>query len=383
MMKNMKRIVAVLLAGTLGLCNTTSVFAVDTTTVDVNTVCMSQNALFDALDYVEAQKDFLGLEHVDFSGLFIGTPISVYEYLETGIEECGSVYPLLYNGEVVALAQYSRNTGLQISVDVLANKLNDYLDDSISLIYDANGAFVYNGEMLSQYAEFTDQAGTRADIVGDLQLYSSLSNATNTMDSVFHMESDTVSLTEVGEAVPLGYTPSAARTPYYLCDVDLVLQGTDGNICWAACIACIVNYKNGRSYTAAQMARNIAIRLGESGTNYNVSRDWPYYDDYLAYYGLNYSYESSAKPNQLFVVTQIANDNPFITKYVQKDASGNLQNDSHAVVVCGADVMSDYITLMDPDSGFYTVSESNGNYDYIASNNWHLYTGIGYVYAGN
>lgn len=84
-----------LLAGMISLYNTIPVAAMDSMNADADAVLVSKEALFDVLDYVEPQKELFGLGHVDFSELCIGNPISTYEYLATGLEECAPIYPPL------------------------------------------------------------------------------------------------------------------------------------------------------------------------------------------------------------------------------------------------------------------------------------------------
>lgn len=320
---------------------------------------LSQPALFDVLRYVETQKAQFGLENVDFSTLSIGNPIQTYEYTCNGLQQLQPIYPILDGNRIVMIAQNTADGSCQISTG-LANKLNDSCPNSIAIIYDCDGAYLFDGTVFTQIYENTEPIQSRAAL-SDLTFSDNTGSfSLNSEATIFN--SNTIILTDLNNASPLNYTSSVNRSIIYSCDVDFVPQ-IKSNVCWAACMACISNYVRNTSYTAANIVNYIytheTVNLKQGETSNNFTRElsdvasYMRDDFYLSKYVFCTDYISTN-----FVLTSLQKDRPLIVNFYPVN---DLAATKHALVASGINVTSSYLTLMDPNYGFITASH-NGSY---------------------
>ena len=382
MTKKAKRTVSMLLAGMLTLYSAAPVAAIDSIDTDANAVLTSADkaALFDVLDYVESQKELFGLGDVDFSELAIGNPISTYEYLETGLEECTPIYPLFYDGEVVAIAKCPEETYFQIDTGILVGELNAVLNEPISLIYDSEGVHIFDGIECSTVTGRAIETTNRTSFAENFDaLALSLADSSS--------ELATIELTSVNSCALLNYVPttvySTDSSTLLECNVDVVLQGWQDEeakksteICWAASMACIINYETSTSYLATHVARMVAYQLDGNSADYDKSRQWEDYPSYFEYYDLSYKLDTSVIDEDT-AYGYMANRHPIMVKFVRSDTE--VYEGSHAVVLCGINTTRDYIRIMDPFSGFTTAFHNGARYAYESVVGEYA-VGMGYVY---
>lgn len=312
-----------------------------------------RSAIITALQHIESNKDAFELGKVDFADLYIGNKIQAYEYVENGLEELYYAFPLLYNGKVVALAIKVRGENYQIS-SALVDKINDASTATISLIYDANAVYLFDGENFTLLGESSTAVVQRESF----------------NDGLPDVNKICVNLCDLGETERLEYVPamnSRAQT-YFACNVKYVPQGSDKNICWAATVACINNYVNGTNLTAADVAR---AKYGSF-----------YYDKDLmtdevvkfmnSQYNLNYTYHEYA-PSDLVMLNNIQSGRPMYGSFFTTGAT------RHGATVYGINLVSGYITVMDPAFGSATAYDGGqGFYSYL-----NPYSGmeLGLIYA--
>lgn len=123
------------------------------------------------------------------------------------------------------------------------------------------------------------------------------------------------------------------------------------NICWAATIACINNYVHGTSLTAIQVAKTYY------GENYNKSFSTSSSAGVMrAHYNLLYQYYARV-PSSNIILSNIQSGYPIYGRFVH--SSGG-----HAVTIYGVNLISGYITVMDPEFGSTICYYSNGIYSY-------------------
>ena len=349
-----KKILALFLVAAVALYTTIPVSATNTTRT-TSASDLSQSALFDVLHYVETQKAQFGLENVNFSTLSIGNPIQTYEYTSTGLQQLQPIYPILDGNKIVMIAQNTADGNCQISTG-LANKLNDSYPNSIAVIYDCDGAYLFDGTIFTQIYENTEAIQSR-EALSDLTSSDNVDSFS--LDSEVTMfNSNTITLTDLNDASPLNYASSSNRSVIYSCDVDFVLQET-GNTCWAACVACISNYVRNTSYSSA----NVVTMVQRLGNNIPSGEDFTReLSDVAGYMRLFFDLQKYAYCTDPFstgfAVASLSNDRPAILNfYPVNDMSAT----KHAVVVSAINVTSSYLTLMDPMYGFITASH-NGSY---------------------
>lgn len=152
-----------------------------------------------------------------------------------------------------------------------------------------------------------------------------------------------------------------------ICDItDFVDQGNYG-LCWAACVATIVNYKKNLSLTAINVADRVGIGYDDGANIIEIT-------DALGEYGLTYSYNAGKAPWSNSKA-KLQADRPFIIALTSEIGG-------HALTVYGF-----YCNQPDSSSGirYWYVWEPNGSHmtiRYSSSSvdlwgydfSWHAYT---------
>lgn len=295
-------------------------------------------AVIATLQYVEEDKSAFNLDGVEFSDLYIGNKIYAYEYTESGLDELYFTIPIFYHGEIIALATKVSENNFQISGD-LAYELNRVHDSNIALVYDSNSVYTFNGDNFSLL-------DTSPVIISNRQSF---------QNGYPDMSANNVMLCDLNENVKLNYTPSVKTRvqTYFSCSVKYVPQKDYENLCWAATIACIVNYVDNKNLTVEDVAKKQfgSTKFDKGKTtaeSAKVLRDT---------YNLNYTYLNSV-PSDNIILENIQKGYPLYGSFGNDDIS-------HAATVFGINVVSGYITIMDPMTGSHTVYSKNGTYSYI------------------
>lgn len=157
------------------------------------------------------------------------------------------------------------------------------------------------------------------------------------------------------------------------CNVSYVTQKPYENLCWAATIACIVNYKTGSNYSAYDIA---VATYGTSGYNITLPHDSATSE--LGRYGIYYTGDVVSAPSSLTISSSISYDNPV---YGVFDVAG-MSND-HICTIYGINMntTNHRITLMDPNSGpVLAVADDFGYFSYISTFNNEYHELIGGYY---
>ena len=115
----MKRIISLVLALGMWLSMSVAVFATDEEFIDED----YKTLVIEALNRIEPIKEEYGLENVNFESLSIGSILHSYVFTGEDLEEDRTIYPLIYNNELVALAIRKDSGSYQKSSD-LARDIN-------------------------------------------------------------------------------------------------------------------------------------------------------------------------------------------------------------------------------------------------------------------
>lgn len=353
-----KKSIALLLTTAISLCAVMPVSATNITETPPAS-SLFQTALIDVLRYVETQKAQFGLENVNFSTLSIGNPIHTYEYINNGLRPLQPIYPLRSGERIVAIAQSTADGNCQISTN-FAHKLNDSAADSVAIIYDANGAYLFDGTLFTRLYENIEPIQSRETLSDLTSSNSAVPFSLNSEVSIFN--SNPIVLADLEDASPLNYTPSISRSVIYSCDVDFVQQ-TQTLTCWAASIACICNYIRCTTYTSSYVVNKVystySITLDDDETSINFRRELSDVATYMRgiFRLAKYAYCTDSFSTN-YAISSLQNDHPLILNFYPVN---DITATKHAVVVSAANVTSSYLTLMDPQYGFITASH-NGSY---------------------
>lgn len=319
--------------------------SINVTGVDANNLRINRDELFRALHFVESYKESFGLESVDFSTLKIGNVIHAYEYVGEKFQEVAGFYPLFNGTTLVALVLFENGECSQI-MTALTKEISAANRKNISLIYDANGCYLYDGVSFLLIASDSLKNENRSILP---------TNAENDAESLV--------LSDLGIAEPLGYTSSAhsRSSERIYCDVDVILQGRYENICWAACIACINNYVNGSNLTAV----DVAVKQTGSYDSKNFNHTMTTTDATIFMnekYNLGYKFNRGSI-TATKITRNLYNNFPIYGVFtVSPDAETG-----HAGTICGIELFDLYFWVMDPMYGIIGSKYSvDGTFEYVS-----------------
>lgn len=302
-------------------------------------------AIIEALNYVEKDKINFGLNNVRFDGLEIGEKLVAYEYRESNFIELYSAFPIIYNDKMVALATKISEENYQITTD-LADAISLTNISKGCIVYDTNSAYLFDGVAIHHLMTSEETINSRGNL-----LEANLCNFQND-----------VLLSSFYKTISLNYriTLGARTQTYWSCGVKYVKQGK--NLCWAATVACINNYINGTNLTSEAVAKK---KFGNSNYN-NGLADNEVCSFMNSQYKLGYAYKNQVPSNNA-ILKNIKNKYPIYGSFISKVSR-------HAVTIYGVNLISGYITVMNPSSGSMTIKEANGKYSYVSSGNGYTYT---------
>lgn len=360
-MKKLNKILAFAL--TLALCINLCVpaFAAADDSVPEEHIKAIENALLG----ISPEKEVYGLGDVDFSNLWIGNEIPKYEFTNNGlckIEEF-LTYPILdENEKIVALANISRDnveTSASVSCE-LAEDLNTYSNrdnTEICLVYDNTAVYCWDRETHTKLSEYYIRIDNRDSASWDkLKQYD--------ISTCKVEKKEFISISE--RINPIGYDDESI----YL-TVDKILQPYGSAWCWAAGIACVVNYIRDTDYRC----RDIAKMYTE---NFNAGI---YPEDFIKFldrdFHILYSLidGSYGKVRTIPVFKSLQMGYPVIGFF-------NANDRNHAVIIRGVDFQSATFSLMNPITGDYEVgsmtpvSSGNANFNFastVAGVRWTMY----------
>lgn len=302
-----------------------------------------KTSLFEVINDIEYQKDLLGLSDVNFNELCIGAPVQTYIYKNDSFENGIQMYPITINNNLIFWA-IKYDGKFQVTT-ALTSEVNDKIDANtpFSIIFDRNSSYLFvDGEFVFL---------RESDIEDDTR-----SVISTGLSTLYDIQDADILTTTLSANCKLNYTGSVARVSnYYGCNVSFVSQNPPSNLCWAATIACIVNYKKGTSLSAVSVAQGYY-----GADNYNQGLSISSVPGILANYGLSYSYQNNTVTSNV-ILTNLMNDYPIYSSWTYSGGS-------HAVCIYGVNPVGGYLYIMNPASGFTSATATEGGYTYVSSN---------------
>lgn len=309
--------------------------------------------LTNALEIVEQEKDKFNLENVNFSDICVGEPIYTYQYIDETFIRSIDILPLFDSGQLIALS-LSTDDGYQQIVTSLTEEICAIAPTRAALIYDAIGCYLYDGETIHLISTNLEEVSERSI----LPVTSEIRNL------------GSIHLSSFAPSQRLEYSPSplARAQTYFALNVEYVPQQKE-RICWAACVAALVNYLKGESLTAVGVAKE--YWNSEDDFNYGIEPE-EIEDVLRLHFRLNYELKYGVIADEV-ILYNIQEDYPVYGLFRR---SGNK---FHAGIVYGVNPVSGYVTVMDPAFGFTTAYSRNNEYAYTNPNanvTWTLYKTI-------
>ena len=292
-------------------------------------------AVVERLQSIEPAKVAFGIGHVDFATAKIGNKIHVYEYTNGGFSEIQTTYPLFSENSMFGLALQTDSGSFQF-IDTLVDEINSQDSTHIALVYDYSSCYLYNGSYFILLRKNPYTVDTRDTLPAE-------TSSLNAEDIVLCNLSQSTSLFYSATSIP--------RTPTdFICYVNWVPQG-DYNICWAATVACIVNYKRGFSLTALDVVEDYYGNYTQEDLDNGLDPSLlPNFMD--LYYQVSYTFRNQT-PTSSVVLENILADNPIYCSFVNG-------SDYHAVTIRGINRVSNIIYIMEPNNGSSSAEWSNG-----------------------
>ncbi len=329
----MKRILILLLTMIMTLELSLSIVS-----ADMRDKC-DEDSIVNTISSVECIKDQIGLTDIDFGELYYSEKkILSYEYTNDGLI-CNAEYIAIgYKDSLIGWvikSFYEDEVSYQFSTEFI-EQLPLLIDSGteFAFIYDANGCYLYDGTKLQKIKE--------------VSLHTNRANLS--LEECFDMD---ILIGKYNFNKKISYPNNGSKAAiYYSCNVSNVTQKPYQNLCWAASTACIVNYKNGTNLTALSVAQNWYGMF-----NYNQSLLLSYNDDVINSYSLLYTYKYRI-PTESVIVNNISNNYPI---------EGTFQHTTgyHNVVIYGINISSGYLYIMDPMTGFRSISYSSGGISFV------------------
>ena len=248
------------------------------------------------------------------------------------------------NNEIVTLMYEIEQTRYRI-MPKLAIDIRQTGKTNIALIYDINGCHLYDGVGIITLGNTNMIVDGRRDVA-----------------EADDFELSELSLANIVKTQKLNYVSNNvnARTQSnYVCSVSYVTQLPNDEICWAATVACIVNYVKGKSLTAKQVA---IAQWGSS--DYNKGLETKNAILFMNNeYNMNYIYNNYT-PSDNAILTNIQNGYPI---YGSFDWEIGSTSGSHGVTIYGINTIAGRIMIMDPEFGSTTSYYSSSGYTYVSS----------------
>ncbi len=285
---------------------------------------------------------YFGLEDVDFSNVYIGNEIIPSILKDGKITYCNyKYYPIYSNNEVVAIATavFDKNSIVSVQLgkdfaEELQSTVNQ--DNSLALVYSENQLYASNREEATLLSNF---------ITEEYQENSDIQSFSSQISEIEQLDLSKLKMTKIYPTSKIviptdtaNYRSSVRASSSNQLSVPIKLQGGQ-NICWAACVASIGQYKTGGNLSAMDICFNMNVPPREGATSYTVKKAL------LENYNISSTvYETS--PTFDKINSNINNRKPLYTR-----ANSNTYTAGHAVVACGygSSAQTAAVYYMDPN----------------------------------
>ncbi len=330
----MKKIITVILTVVLAF----SPLSVSAGAETIDTADTSDiDGITSALNAVEPVKEQVGLSGVDFYELTYSDSVNAYDYTKDGLIFNCEFIPIKHEGALVGWVikkitdgeiYYQFTTAFAEEV----NRIPDG-DTEFAIIYGYDASYLYDGK--------------------DIYMLGSVSIAVEgrgVIESAKQLESENVTFRSIVESYELPYSnPDLnARLPvYFSCNVKYITQNPYDHLCWAASVACIVNYIKKTEHTVISVVKDVRGSIIDKGL-------YPAEEiEVLKRYGVSYTYRY-LDPSADVMLKNIQKGYPIYAMF------GHMEG-HHAGVVYAVNIMAGYFYVMDPIDGFCNGSYSPAN----------------------
>lgn len=330
----MKRIITMLLTlAMLVSIGVTPAFAVN------EEVSEAMDEISSLLASIEQSKDAWDLSEVDFSNLRVGNPIYSYIYSDDSFQANDRIYPISEDGQLLLLAVDHDGT---ISITTqFVKEITAAIgpNEPFSIVYDRIGCYACTDSSSILLTENTD---------GEIDSRSVLPHN----NTSFSENLPLVALSDDYLAPHKEAAPYAMEDYNYSLSVPFVNQLPNQYICWAACVASIVNFTTGNRLTAQDVVRKLY------GNDYNQTLTVKEIPALLNSYGLNYQ-PRIVFPSDYRIYINLLEGYPLYSDWYRTDGISG----GHACVIFGIDSQYGRLSLMDPWGGIRATASFDG-YDY-------------------
>lgn len=289
-------------------------------------------------DILELSMEYMNLDIKPGSDYLLGTPFVICDKENTDNSE-SYYYPVIVNDKIVlVLSVMNTSEGWTISgSEEFAEELTDmdYAENDSYVFYEDNEELVaVDGETeycLSDGAETVDET----PLVGNeeaIQEYSdSVQEVSEYIDSL-----EPVNISEINKAtreggIAEGYTPKLnSNNKLKSCALHNAKGQGAYNLCWAASVATIVNYRQGKNLSAKQICDKMNV-------DYYTGRDIDFKKKALAAYKISYA-KTEKQLSWAKIQENINKKYPIAVGAYAKKTNGKWKG--HAVTVYGHNTIS-------------------------------------------
>jgi len=289
-----------------------------------------------------------GVTEENYENLYVGNPITAYTY--TNGENTGSYlqYPIIFENlhvkEIIGLARVIEHENGERTIDYGVNcapQIQDYLETSentsFALLYSENGVSIATASSQTMVKVYETTSLARMNAIS--------------LEEVDYALTDLEAIEKI--EVPTA-TFATRAVEHNSLNIEHISQG--GTTCWAACVACIMNYYYGTDFDSLDVLLQASdagiITTGSSGLT--ISETKLVFESYTNEYGIS----CTKKPTYFSYSTlksYINDDTLFWARGSKTTGSGA----GHAIVPYGyyySGSGSKYMYYMEPNTGLKTAA---------------------------
>lgn len=321
----------------------------DLTTSALSINDMKYQKIVDALHATEYIKNDIGLSDINFSDFAVGDAIYAYDYIDSGYVKTREYFPLFINNKLTAFAiqtgtgdeeQYQITTALVSEINAITN----ISQTNAAFVFDRIAAYIYTNDSIDILKKFDEEIENR-DII----------------DCVDYNTISAVHLHNCNKQYDLNYFIVAEPhvQTYYSCNVSYVTQNPYTNLCWAACVAMVANYKKGTSLTA----QGVAQTYFGSNSSFNYTCNMNNTTNVLVNTYKVSGYVCREVLSNDAILNNLMNNYPILGGFI------NQSNPSfHMIVIYSTNVTNGDTYAMDPMRGRFKLSysSSTNRYYYVS-----------------
>lgn len=356
---------------------------------NINVTVSERSAIIDLLGGVEIQKEAWGLSNINFSDIYIGNKVYMYELTNEGVNVITYMYPLIYDGEIIMAATALGNDKFQISLD-FARMIAGSNVQNAAFVFDASGCYIYDGNKFNRTLvtdDIQDEVNNRITL--DSFIEKSVSHKNTAIVSTSYIVDDMFSITNVDSCELLGYGTDAealsrSYSGYYGVSIDYEGQA-NYQICWAAAVvmalsAFDINVGSSLEVACDWLGVNDLSGLTAAEQAQNVHQTKNALNHYLNGFATYSSYAYTVITDEA-IARNLNGGYPVIGGFTRGSVG-------HMVTICGINVDRDWLYFYDPaynnsSDGYKIIhrytsgtedQEIYGNYAYLgASGYWYYY----------